>query len=408
MKRILLLAALWVPVSAQQLTPQQWQSDLAFLADRLTRLHMNFFAHVTPDDFNSAVSELNRSIPSMTSSQIRAAMSRLVAMGQDSHTNLYISAASRSFPFFAMHFADGWYLTAIDPASKDKLGWKLIALGGIAPDDLLDAVAPYIPHNNRAWLVQQAPSYLSLEDILNAMGLLTSRGTIRLDVQDSGGSTASLELSPGATGYTSDVVLGASLPLYRQRPDENYWYQYDVADHLLYIRYRHCREQSGRPSYAFWQDVLAAFDQNPVDRFVIDFRDNSGGEDGMIYPLLNGLQDRFQRFGNPTRLYLLMNGGTFSSALLNVQSFKEYQVAVGVPFIRLFGEPTGGNPNSFTQVFAFQLPASGIGFQLSLRYYGSMFKDDSLQPDVLVPLRSDQYFQGSDPVWDAVVADRLR
>jgi hypothetical protein len=27
MKRILLLAALSVPISAQQLTPQQWQSD---------------------------------------------------------------------------------------------------------------------------------------------------------------------------------------------------------------------------------------------------------------------------------------------------------------------------------------------------------------------------------------------
>jgi hypothetical protein len=334
-------------------------------------------------------------------------MSNLVAMGQDSHTMIYIAAVSRRFPFTATHFADGWYLTAIDPSSSHKLGWKLTALGGVDADSLADAVAPYIPHDNRSWLVESAPDYLCMEDILNAMGLLTPKGTVRLDLQDSGGSPASLELFPGGSLYTSDAALGAALPLYRQRTSDNYWYQYDNADRLLYVRYRKCAEQPDRPSGAFWQEVLNAFDQNPVDRLVVDFRDNTGGDDSIINPLLMGIQQRFGRFGNPTRFYGLMNGGTFSSGLLDVMSFKEGAIMMGLPFVRIFGEPTGGNPNSYGNVYTYQLPASGISFQLSARYFGSMFKDDALQPDVLVPLRSDQYLQGVDPVWDAVLADRI-
>lgn len=409
MKVVILLAALCATVPAQQLTTQQWQSDVAYLSDHLSRMHINFFAHLTPDDFTAAVNSLNGSMAAMTAPQIRAAMSRLVAMGQDSHTILFLGAASRRFPFAIQHFADGWYLTGIDPSASDKLGWKLTALGGVDADSLADAVAAYVPHDNRTWLIEAAPGYLCLEDVLTAMNLLTPRGTVRLDLQDASGSPASLELSPGSGPlYTSDSALGTALPLYRQRPDENYWYQYDAGNRLLYIRYRHCAEMPDRPSNAFWQEVLDVFDQNAVDRLVVDFRDNPGGDDSIINPFMNGLQARFGRLGNPAKFYGLMNAGTFSSGMLSVMTFEEAEVMMSLPFIRIMGEPTGGNPNHYGNVYAYQLPASGIRFQLSSRHFGSMFKDDALQPDVLVALSSSQYFQGSDPVLDAVLADPLR
>src|SRR5579872_3303542 len=97
---------------------------------------MNFFAHLNPDDFNAAVQSLNGSIPSMTAPQIRAFLTRLVAMGQDSHTSIQIGMASRQFPFLITHFSDGWYVTAIDASASAKLGWKLTALGGVDADSL--------------------------------------------------------------------------------------------------------------------------------------------------------------------------------------------------------------------------------------------------------------------------------
>jgi len=369
---------------------------------------MNPFAHISAEDFASAVGALDSAIPGLSDSQIRAGMARLVALVQDSHTSIWIDSASRSFPFKVSRFENGWFLTGINAINQDKLGYKLTALGGLDTESLIDAVAPYISHDNRASLVQGAERYLSLEDVLSAAGLLTARGTLQLQLVASDGSAVSLELSAGGGITMTSDNTPANLPLYRQRPSEAYWYQYDTDNRLLYVRYRLCAEQPGRPSVAFWQEVLAALDQNPVDRLVIDFRDNPGGVESLFYPLAAGLQERLPRFGNPTRGYGLINRGTFSSALLNVLPFKEMETVMELPFVRVFGEPTGGNPNAFGNVYSFQLPNSGLVLRLSTRYFGSMFKEESLQPDVLIPLRSEQYFKGQDPVMDAVLADRLR
>src|SRR5579872_94364 len=389
----------------QSRSAAQWRADLASLADALTHRHMNFFAHLSQDDFNTAVTTLDSSIPSMTDSQIRAALARLVALGQDSHTYLDISSASRLFGFIATHFDNGWYLTATGLGNSDKIGYRLLALGGVDADSLPDLVAPFISHDNRAWLIRNTGGYLSLEDILSAAGLLTSNGTVILDLQALDGSNLSLELAPASAipFITADYTV-ASLPYYRQRPYDYYWYQYDAPTRLLYIRYRVCAEEPGTPAYPFWQEVLSVFDQNRVDRLVIDYRDNGGGDDSIIDPLMWGLRDRFSKLGNPTRLYALTNDGTFSSALLDVSAFKEAEVMMGVPFIRIVGQPTGGNPNSYGNVYTYQLPNSGLYYQLSTRYFGMMFKEDSLQPDILIPLRSDQYFSGQDPVLDAIVS----
>ncbi len=118
-----------------------------------------------------------------------------------------------------------------------------------------------------------------------------------------------------------------------------------------------------------------------------------------------GLRDRLPVLAGSTSVYALINDGTFSSALLDVSAFKEAEVMMGLPFIRIVGQPTGGNPNSYGNVYTYQLPNSGLSYQLSTRYFGSMFKEDSLQPDVLVPLRFEQYIVGQDPVLDAVLAD---
>jgi hypothetical protein len=38
---------------------------------------------------------------------------------------------------------------------------------------------------------------------------------------------------------------------------------------------------------------------------------------------MDGLRQRQAQFGNPTRLYVLINGSTFSSAMLNAGAFRD-------------------------------------------------------------------------------------
>jgi hypothetical protein len=77
---------------------------------------MNFLAHITADDFSAAVHTLDAAIPGIMDAQIRAALARIVAMGQDSHTFLDLGSGSRRCRFSCKRFTDGWYLTGVYPS----------------------------------------------------------------------------------------------------------------------------------------------------------------------------------------------------------------------------------------------------------------------------------------------------
>jgi C-terminal processing protease CtpA/Prc len=62
----------------------------------------------------------------------------------------------------------------------------------------------------------------------------------------------------------------------------------------------------------------------------------------LINTFMDGLRQRQAQFGNPTRLYVLINGSTFSSAMLNAGAFRDERFAA----MKLLGEPTGGNPTA--------------------------------------------------------------
>jgi len=85
---------------------------------------------------------------------------------------------------------------------------------------------------------------------------------------------------------------------------------------------------------------------------------------------------------------------------MNADDFCEKTHAV------LYGEPTGGKPNSYGEVRTFTLPSSKMTVQYSTKYWHLNKKADppALAPDVLIELSSADYFAGRDPVMEAVLA----
>ena len=99
--------------------------------------------------------------------------------------------------------------------------------------------------------------------------------------------------------------------------------------------------------------MLGVFDTNPVDRLIIDLRNNPGGNSAVIDPFLTGLQARQSRFASGTKKMVIIGRRTASSALLNAISLK------GQPYTILVGEPTGGRPNSYGETLNLTLPNTG-------------------------------------------------
>jgi hypothetical protein len=71
-----------------QLTAEQWQQDLQFLAKELPRRHKNAFHTVSRDQFEKSVADLNARIPSLQSHEIVIGLIAIVASVSDAHTQL--------------------------------------------------------------------------------------------------------------------------------------------------------------------------------------------------------------------------------------------------------------------------------------------------------------------------------
>jgi len=166
----------------------------------------------------------------------------------------------------------------------------------------------------------------------------------------------------------------------------------------------------------FTPQLLAAFDANPVDTWVIDFRGNGGGDGNLITTLGEGLLARLPAFvANPNlRLYVVLDKGSFSSAIDDAEAFKQgLPPGVSVPgldpskVILSIGAPTGGPTGGYGEVKGFYLPSGLFAGQYSTVLYPTptwIQAGPALLPDIAVPVVSSDYFARHDPVLAAILA----
>ena len=149
------------------------------------------------------------------------------------------------------------------------------------------------------------------------------------------------------------------------------------------------------PFSDFAKEIENLIGENQVDKFVLDVRDNGGGNEGVIRPLEFLLSSQLNEYG---KLFIIIGRHTFSSALANAIDFKEYSKSI------LVGEPTGGKPNAYGEVRNFTLPNNYITVYYSTRFWQRMHEDpETLLPDYQVEISSEDFIDGFDPVLDYVL-----
>lgn len=393
------------PVALQQdlsISKEAWREDLQYLAAELPRRHANAFHAITREQFASAVADLDARIPKLQPNEIVVGLTRLTAMIGDGHTHLQWPRAYGFVPLRLFWFGNELRVIQTTEKYRSALGTKLVKIGETNINDAYAKDLPYISQEESEGFLRSASAWdLICPAQLQALGLVPETTHALYTFEDDKGHRFSLDLPAMSRDEKATWIYPAKqLPLYLQKPDVPLWFTYMADAQTVYFNFR------GYPSRTefrkFANEFFAFLDGHPVERLIVDMRNNGGGDftkgrDFIIGEIIK--RDQINRRG---RLYVLIGRVTYSAGMTNSTDFRKDTKAI------LVGEPTGARPNGYQENRYFKLPNSHLDVSVSTQLYKFQEKDTpGVMPDKLITPDWAAYKIGRDPVLEWILAQSI-
>lgn len=375
-----------------------WAHDLDFLQTALEAIHPDPYHVTSAERFRAALDAI---VVDGDGARDFALMKAVASLG-DGHTSSG-TVASRldRVPVRLRTVGGDIVVLAADAAHAALLGGVVTHIGPATIDQVRGTMADYISHDNRWWLDEVVPEWLTVPGYLHGMDLVPTDTTVPFTVLSPAGESIAMDV-PIADRPAAELGWRDILPSETGRPRhlQNrglYWWEALPDDDAMYLRYVRCREMASQLMSAFAAEFLAAVDAAAPVRVVVDLRGNTGGSSDIFGPVIQGLAERSDG-ARGMRVQVLIDQATFSAAILNALHLRRYAGAT------LFGSPTGGKPNHFGEVQAIVLPNSQVPVRISSKWFRYTENEDSaLQPDVTVGETLDDLRSGADPVLEAAL-----
>ena len=401
-----LAALLVVPVlAAEPLTAKQRQEDLAFLYEKvLVGSHPDAFANTPESEFLARKAEIERRLETAGDTEFLLDLMSLTALAGDSHTSIAIggAAALRAYPFAMVRRSESWYLSAVAPEEKELLCQEVTELAGKPVEEVIDAFGTLFSSDNRVHLRRSFRQACNVADIYEYLGLVKAGEPLTVTLKNG----KDLALEPMGLEEMNQLKALRISDRIKGQPEtaaqDAYYLAKPLTEEVYYIQYNVCGEAKDLPMEDFAAQVTKDLRAGDYSRILLDLRNNGGGSDGVIWPLLDYL--RLAMDGG-CELVGLIGEATFSSALINAVEIQEMG---GV----LAGEPAGGSVCHFGAVKTFQLPNSKVRGQVSSKYLDLNTLLDAaagrgvvaLEPDTLVYQTLEDTLAGKDTLVDWLLA----
>jgi len=392
-----------------QMSTDLWQQDIDTLAENLLARHPNFYTKHTVDEFEDAIDLLSEQLNELDDSQIVMELNRIVAMGGDSHTNIEFSAYAKNMhrlPIQCIVLSDGVFISAATAPNSDLVGAQILKFGDTDAHAAFQRIGVLFGYENHSRLINAGSSYITLLPALAAVGLADNHlaNSYQLTIKDDAGADERIvtldssipDARPQWVSFAQNFENG--MPLMYRKSNGDYQTEFLAESKTMYLAYNKCHEAEDFPMDLLIKFILEKSEEQDAQRLVIDLRFNGGGDETVLWPMIDALKES-QRFNEPGDIITLISRYTFSSAMSNAHQLRDRAGAV------LIGEPTGGKPNHFGQLNSFILPNSKLTVSHSTKWLEKVDGDpDAVYPDVLIELDSKAFFAGTDPVLDAALS----
>jgi len=405
---LLALSLLAFPSIASSATDAEgWIDDTLHLIEELQGMHPDCFFGCSQEEFDAAVDACIGAYEGASESRCLTALMELVARlsrnGRDGHTMVW-PARGHYLPFQVYGFVDGWFVVAADDEHDAWIGARLDAVGDEPVERVCERLGPLLTRDNEWNLRQKLGAALMCTELLDGVGLGLDAEHARVQLVR-GGEPETLELAGTPAGGHRALSHLRAPPGVRapwlEGTEQAFRLQVLEPEHALYVQYNEVteRDASGKSLTDFATELVRVFRERGLERVLVDVRSNGGGDNTTFGPLIAALQTpEIDRQGV---LFGLIGRQTFSAAGNFVTVLQRDTKAI------LVGEPTGGAPNQYGDARDVPLPNHpGVMVRVSTRYHQFSSPDDARlthEPNLAVPLRSEDYFAGQDPVLRAAI-----
>lgn len=386
---------------------KKWIEDVDFLYRELPKRHKNIYFTISEADFLESIQALKRNIPRLENYEIMIEIAKIIASLGDAHTSINMSVYYLC-PLEFYWFSDGIYVINTSKADEVLLYKRLTHIDGMEIEKVIETLTTIISHENQSFLKSLLPKYLPAIELLYGLKLAHSVQGLNFTFEDEKGihqdcyvNSYPFKESIKMLKSNEIKIKANKLPLYRKNTDQNYWQEYIEAYKTLYFNYNACKEMENESVQNFGENLMNFIETSPIEKLVIDLRNNNGGNSTLLDPFIFELK-KCKKINQEGNLFVILGRDTFSSALLNAYALKNKTKAI------LIGEPSGGKPNCYGEVQRFTLQNSGFVVNYSTKYY-PMIDDDlmpSLFPDIEKGLTMQNYLNNEDPCLDYILMNQ--
>jgi len=405
-------------VENRSLSDEQWSEDLKFLVEKIQNNHPNPFFNSSEDTFMYSTKLLYERIPQLTDNEIIVELMKITSLLKDGHTRLHGKNLTKLwFPVRVYEFEDGYFITAIHHDYIDAVGAKVIKIGKYTVDEAFERIKEITPYDNEYSLSYTAPLYLTMESILSGLHFINDADILKLTLMK---EEKTFELNLPAHEFESDYDLmwywrfngvpakesirfidieKDKLPLIYRNFEKFYWFEYLKKNKAVYFCFNLCADSENEKFFEFNSRLWEFIDKKNVKRLIIDLRNNIGGNNQILFPLVHEAI-RHNNINKEGNFFVIIGRKTWSAAMNCAAWLERHTNAIFI------GEPTAASPNFYADPNHFTLPNCKIALLVSKYYWQNSWPWDErnyIEPKILVKLHSHEYFKHHDPVLELLL-----
>jgi hypothetical protein len=381
----------------------------------------------------------------LSSAQLQVALMQVMALADNGHSRMDPTAASGTLvlPLRVTPFAEGFYVMRATAPYRDLLGGRVQRIDGQSIERILPQLETL--RGGVAGLRRQnAAQFIVVQDLLYGLGIAADprASTWTVTLPDGEVVTRRLESYPLAQGHdlpdgdrwlSSEPAAGAEKEdwiAYRPRTGELPETWRDFGDHFRLfpaaesctevVRLQSISDVDGQQIAPFLASTEAALRAAPPCAVIVDLRGDGGGDYTNTWRFAHALPQLLAPGGH---IFILTDALTFSAAITTAAFIKD----AGGDRVTIIGEPVGDRLSFFSEGGRACLPNLKVClyYQRAKHDYAEACLDwrqcfwlnwlypvrvRSLQPDIAVPLKFEDWNSGRDSAYVMALelADRLR